>query len=456
MLLAYAGLAAYYRFRPQPAGINGTAHSYRVPAEAIRFLHNTTWFDGDERQTVQQIVPEVLRLIRGARRFVVLDVFLLSLQHAERADDYLPTTRRVAQAFAESQAPAWVIVDPINTSYGSYVTPPLRWLQREGVNVCVTDLRKLRDNNLLYAPLWRVLLQWVDPKAPPRLRNPLEPKGTITLWSALEALNARGNHRKVLIADDGDAFSTLIMSSNLEDAGSYFGDTGVIIRSNAVARHYLEAEQAVARMSGGDIPVTIPVGPEDGDAEVTPLHGERIKQALVRDIRAAMPPDRLFICAQFLAERELIEALVAASRRGVEGTLVLDQSKVDFGAPKSGYPNQITAPELARRTDFEIRWANVRRDEFHNQFMLVERGDRCVLHIGSANYNRRSLSNTVLEANVRVDAPASATVSRDACAYARWIAAQPRSLPYHVGPRQPGLLKYAIYRFLHATGSGTF
>src|SRR5690606_5912682 len=139
----------------------------------------------------------------------------------------------------------------------------------------------------------------------------------------------------------------------------------------AVARHFLESEKAIARVSGMEIPVSIPAAEGEGDAEVTPLIGSAIRRSLLHDLDNATPQDCLFLFAQFLSERRIIDALIRASRRGVTGVLVLDQNKVDFGNPKLGFPNQLTGPELARRTGFEIRWANIRREEYHNQFMLL-------------------------------------------------------------------------------------
>src|SRR5690606_6835460 len=148
-LAAYAGISAYYRFRQQPPGIDGgPCRRFRVPAESIGFHHDTTWYEDDERQSVLQITDELIRLIEAARRFVVMDVFLFSLHHADRASDYLPTTRQIVDAFRVHERPAWFITDPINTSYGSWISPPLQWLEQAGVQVVVTNLRKLRDNNL--------------------------------------------------------------------------------------------------------------------------------------------------------------------------------------------------------------------------------------------------------------------------------------------------------------------
>lgn len=455
-LAILAAVSAYFRFRPQPRGIDGTRRSYRLPAEQIQFFHDTIWYEDDQRQMVCEISSELIRLIRASRRWLLMDVFLFSLHHTDRAADYIPTTRQIVSALAQRQRPAWFITDPINTSFGSWVSAPLLWLVQAGVQVTITDPYKMRDNNLIYSPIWRLLLRWFSRSWPPRFNNLLEPNATMSLWSFLDAINARGNHRKLLIADHDDSYVSFLSSANFEDASSYFGNTAVTVCSAAVASHFLEAEKAVASMSGTDIPISISAPAETGgDAEVTPLMGAQIKQALVRDLDRATASCRIYLFAQFLSSRDVIEALVRASRRGVQGVLVLDQNKVDFGNPKSGYPNQITAPELARRTGFEIRWANSVHEEYHNQFLLLLTPKRCIFHVGSANYSRRSLSATVLEANIRIDAPLEAQVSQQVRRYAAWMARDPRSLAYESGDRRPSRIQYWFYRFLEASGCGT-
>ncbi len=453
-LAAVAGTSAYYRFRPQPEGVNGTPRSYRVASENIRFFHDTTWYEHGQRRNIRQITPELIRLIENADRFAVMDVFLFCLHHAHHMN-FIPTTRQIVDAFASKDRPAWFITDPLNVMYGTAESAPIRWLREAGINVCITDLNKLRENNLMYAPLWRLGLRWIPTTMPPWFNNPLEYGTRTTPWALLEGIMARGNHRKLLIVDDGDSYQTLVTSSNFEDSSCYFGNTCVTIRSAAVARHFLEAEKALARACGKEIPVEIPPEKTDGDAIVTPLMGDQIKQAVLHTIDSATPKDYLFLFTQYLAERDLIEALVRASERGVRGTLVLDQNRVSFGNPKNGFPNQLTVPELARRTEFELRWANTHQEEAHNVFTLLHRPDRCIFIAGSANYTRRGLSNTVLEADVRIEAPSHTQVCLDAVEYAQWLIDEPRSLPFEDITIDRYWPKYWLLRFQEATGSGT-
>lgn len=447
-----AGLSAYYRYRPQPAGVDGEPASYRLPADSLSFLHNTSWYENGRRRSLRCIHEEMASMIRGARRLVVMDVFLFNLHHAE-GGGFVPLTRQIAEAFEGKQHPSYFITDPLNTFYGTSECPPLTWLRERGVTVCISNLRKLRDNNLIYAPLWRSSLQWFGTRGRGSIPNPLEPGHKTTVRALLEALNLKGNHRKVLIADDGDGWSTLVGSANLEDSGSHYCDVALKIRSQAVARHFLRAEKAVAAMSGCRIDAEIPPARSEGDAELTPLMGKAIKQAVLADIRATTAGDELSVFMLFLAEREVVEALVAAAQRGVRVRVTLDANRISFGSRKGGFPNQFVAAELQRRADIEIRWGNLQLEEFHSKLMVVKKADRCILHVGSANFTRRGLSSTVLEANVRVEAPREARVCRQVLEYVEWVNQAPRTL---AAPGTDNRLRYWWYRISEATGLATF
>lgn len=453
-LAVYAGVGAYYRFRPQPRGVDRPLRTYRLPVEAVRFLHNTVWYQDGERRFVHQVPQAICEMIRAARRFVVLDVFLFNLHHSEQGD-FFPVTREVVDCFRGKHHPCYFITDPFNTFYGTIPCPPLDWLREAGVRVCVTDTRKLRDNNLVYSPAWRLTGQWIRGNGRGYIPHPLKLGHTTTVRALLEALNFKGNHRKVLVADEGDSYASLITSGNLEDSGSYYSECAIRIRSAAVARHFLESEKALARASGCEIEAEIPDQAEPGgEALVTPLLGDQIKRAVLADLRRTQSGQEVFVFMFFLAEREVVEALREAARRGVRVTLVLDPNRISFGSRKGGFPNQFVAAELAGEPNLEIRWGNTHLEELHSKFMFVLTPERGIVNLGSANFTRRGLSNTVLEANVRVEAPVDAPFVQEVLGYARWLTQEPRSL--RSIPWEHSRLKYLWYRLQEAVGIATF
>lgn len=154
----------------------------------------------------------------------------------------------------------------------------------------------------------------------------------------------------------------------------------------------------------------------------------------------------MYVFVLFLSERDIIAALVETARRGAAVTVILDQNRVSFGKPKSGFPNQFVAAELARKSHIMIRWANTQEEEFHSKFILVQKRHHCIFHVGSANLTRRSLSNTNLEANVRVEAPTEARVCQDALQYACRLAREPFSIPAGRGnPSPPEVLVVPLH-----------
>lgn len=456
LALGYAGLAAYYRYRPQPPGVEPPPRSYRLPAHHLRFVYNMVWYENGERRAVRQVVDTLCELIRQARRWVVLDVFLFNRLHIERGD-FMPVTRQVADTFAGKRHPSYFLTDPFNVFYGTLPCPPLDWLREAGVTVGIVDVRRIRDNNLVYSPLWRALLQWFGNGRPRRwLPNPVDRSHPTTVRAILEALNFKGNHRKVLVADDGaGSYVTFITSGNLEDSGSYYAETGLVIRSRAVARHFLAAEKAVGRLAGLDIPCEVEDGPEPtGEVSVTPLMGTQIKRAVLSDLRGAEAGDTLYVFMLFLADRDVLRELKRAALRGVRVRLLLDQSRISFGSRKGGFPNHFAAAELAPFPNVSIRWGNTRLEEFHTKLAVLVKRDRCVVHLGSANFTRRGLSGTVLEANVRVEAPLETEIVRQVLDYLQWAYSAPRSLDRI--PLERSRLKRCWYWLQEVSGLATF
>ena len=454
-IAVYAGLAAYYRYRPHPRGLEPPPRSYRLPAQNLRFVYNMVWYENGERRAVRQVVDTMCELIRRARRWVVLDVFLFNQLHVEHGQ-FVPVTRQVADAFRGKRHPSYFITDPFNVFYGTMPCRPLDWLREAGVRVGVVDARRIRDNNLVYSPLWRALLQWFGNGRPRWLPNPVDRRYRTTLRAILEALNFKGNHRKVLIADDGNgSYVSFITSGNLEDSGSYYAETGLVIHSREVARHFLASEKAVAHLADMVIPCEVEPGPEpEGEAWLTPLMGTCIKRAVLSDLRAAEAGDELFLFMLFLADRDVLRELKEAALRGVRVSLLLDQSRRSFGSEKRGFPNHFAAAELAPYPNVRIRWGNTRLEEFHTKLCVLAKPDRCIVHLGSANFTRRGLSGTVLEANVRLEAPLTAPVCQDILRYAHWAFSDPRSLERIDLDRSR--LKQAWYRLQEITGLATF
>ena len=78
VLLILYGLGIFYVVRkPLPPGVGIAGEVRTVPAEAITFLADRTYVDAaGERHSEQQIFDEIVRMIRGAKHYVLVDMFL--------------------------------------------------------------------------------------------------------------------------------------------------------------------------------------------------------------------------------------------------------------------------------------------------------------------------------------------------------------------------------------------
>jgi phosphatidylserine/phosphatidylglycerophosphate/cardiolipin synthase-like enzyme len=106
----------------------------------------------------------------------------------------------------------------------------------------------------------------------------------------------------------------------------------------------------------------------------------------------------------YLADRDVIEALIEAAGRGADINIIMDINEEAFGNEKIGIPNQPAAHELVERSNghINIRWYHAEGVQYHAKMMLMEKEQETVVIGGSANMTRRNLDNYNLETDVVV------------------------------------------------------
>ena len=456
--LAAAGAAVWAR-RPLPDGLSfrGAPH----PVTDIRFLRDLTFAGPDGiRRTEQEIFDEMFRLIRAARRLVLVDLFLYNdfqpAGHAEtrRALCAELTATLVAQKQAVPDLQIIVITDPVNTVYGGLQPDHFQRLEAAGIPVVFTRLEALRDSNLSYSLFWRAALQWFGNGPAETVANPFGP-GRVSLRSWLAMFNFKANHRKVLIADD----TALVTSANPHDGSSAHGNLAVRFSGPAVA-DLLNTEQAVLRFSGGpEIPVPEPAPVPETPLQMQVLTERKIKDAALEELARCGTGDTVDLVMFYLSDRAVIRALRQAHARGAELRVLLDPNKDAFGFEKNGIPNRQTAAELHAR-GIAVRWADTHGEQCHSKMLSVRHADgRQVFLGGSANFTRRNLDNFNLETDVLVRGPDSDPFFRDVTAYA--------DLLWNNGPERffsteyetyedRALWKHGLYRFMEWSGMSSF
>ena len=462
-LLLWIGMGLFEANRPMPEGL-AVSQPWR-PATDIQLLLDQTWQTGDgERISQQQIFDEALAMIDGARRLVVVDMFLFNEFAGQNS--FRPLSGELTQALISARqqptAPEIVLItDPFNTLYGGVNNPQLQALQQAGVRVVMTPLHQLPASNPLWSGLWNLCCRFVgNTTAGGWLPNPVG-DGKVTLRSYLHLANFRANHRKTLVVDAGDSWSALVTSANPHDASSRHSNQALRF-SGPAALDLLQTEQAVARLAQVDTrhwsqpPAATAVA--DG-TRLRILTEGAVRDALLQMIDSAGPGDRLDMEVFYLSHRPLIEALIAARERGVSVRALLDPNRDAFGREKNGIPNRQVGWDL-HRAGIPVRWCNTSGEQCHRKWLRLDRVDgSSELISGSANFTRRNLDNLNLETDVQLVAGRDdPTMVRARNAFETlWNNADgiEYSLPY-AAFADHNVARYGLYRLMEATGLSTF
>lgn len=468
--LLWMGTAWWQLRKPLPPGI-GVSGAWREADDLHLWIDESFRDARGEWHCRQAIFDEMFRMIRQARRLVVLDIFEFNAP-GESEVRYRPLAEELCHTLLERKREVpeleiVVISDPINSVYGGRATPHFDALRRAGIDVHITDLAKTRDPNPSWSALWRLAFRWLgNTPHGGRLPNPLGP-GRVTLRSYLALLNLNANHRKTLVVDHGERWQALVSSSNADDASSDYLDTALRF-GGAAALDLLDSELAIASWSG---PVRRRLHVRPGDAASLEARAHdalprirlvtegAIRNQLLEIIDAARSGEQLDMAVLFIAHRGVIHALERANRRGVAIRLLLDPNRAHFGHASPGIPNCQAACEL-HRAGIAIRWYDTRGEQAHSKMMLRSGVQRpAELLLGSANYTRRSLDDLNLEADISLLAPPTHPVIREALAMfeRHWgnLQGECFSVPFDTYA-DASKLRYWRYRLMEATGWSTF
>jgi phosphatidylserine/phosphatidylglycerophosphate/cardiolipin synthase-like enzyme len=486
----WLALAAWEANKPLPPGARTASAWHIVPASEVSFIADITSADAFGRAVSSQaIFDETLKIIRGAHQFLVLDYFMFNSRH-DGLDPTSPLLRPLSETLRDAlierrqalpDLKVLFITDPINSLYGAMPSADLRLLRAAGVDVVITDLDSLRDSNHFYSSAWRLAIKWWSPEThgSGSFPNPLDDSDTplpFGAWARL--LNFKANQRKLVIGDDGGGGLTgLVGSANPHDASG--ADSNVALRiSGPVLNSLLDSELDIARFSGweGRLPRP-PVAPQAAQAtpedtadlasgklaRVQVLTEGAVHDALIEHIDAAARGEAIDIAMFYVADRGVVEALLAAGRRGVNVRLILDPNKDAYGHTTSGLPNQPAASELVSESDgaIHVRWYRTHGEQFHTKLVMVYGPQRLWLTVGSANLTTRSLGDYTLSANVAVEVARNAALANQTLEYFDTLWSNRASLGIEYTAEfsayaDPGQGHYWLYRFLEATGMSSF
>jgi len=471
--------ALWNLYKPLPDGVSIRGTIVETPLDQLQFLNDVTSADVFGAPVVhQQIFDAVLGLIGQSRDYLVLDFFLFN-DHRGAALEAKPHRELsaelrdalLARKRAMPQMRILVIADPINDVYGGLPSRDLAALRAAGMDVVTPDLDSLRDSNPIYSAFWRLTMSWWagDGAGDAYLPNPLDAgpdRVSIGAWARL--LNFKADHRKLIIGDDGKGGLTgIVTSANPHDASSLHSNVGLKL-SGAALTPLLESELAIAADAGWKsdwAPQTPEIGtlsPEN-TARVQVLTESEIRAAIVRNFAGARVGDSIDIAMFYLSERDVIQALLSAAKRGVAVRVLLDPNKDAFGRTKNGIPNRSVATELAAASDgaIKVRWFRTHGEQFHSKLIALRTATEFWFTLGSANLTRRNLEDYNLEANVAASVPLNADIATQITTWfdSLWTNHGPPELEYTAefgAYADPAQSSYWLYRLMEATGLSTF
>lgn len=418
LLLLCVGL--YHYFKPLPEGLKFEGVVHTISEDEIEFFEDLTYVDAaGQRIAEQQIFDELFRMIDAAEEYVFVDMFFYSDFNGAEKNAYRELSGELTAKLIEQKAKypdmvIQVISDPINVMYGGHVSQHFEALENAGIDLAITDLRALRDSNPIYSTLWRTFIRWFG-NSPEGgyLPNPVDSDSSkLGLRSYFELVNFKANHRKVVVTDyrteNGTGLSTLITSANPNDGSGAHSNVAVRIDS-LIWREVLKSEAAVFEMSGGRFvpPPKVelsPKAPATGGVEIQLLTEGAIEEAMLATINDLGAGGELSMSMFAIADRDIIEALSLADRRGVKIRLLLDPRKGAFGQEGTGMPNRQVAHELVNRStgNTEVRWCDTHGEQCHSKIVMTRQRDRIAFFLGSANLTKRNLGNYNLETDVLV------------------------------------------------------
>jgi phosphatidylserine/phosphatidylglycerophosphate/cardiolipin synthase-like enzyme len=457
-------IAVYQVNKPLPGGLDFS--SPERAAYEVTFLADRNYTNAQGKwQMDQQIFDAVFEMIADAQQFVLVDMFLFNDFQGKVAESHRPvsdelTSALIAQKQRYPDIDVQVISDPINTVYGGKSSRHFDQLEAAGIPVTLTDLTQLRDSNPAYSSFWRLFIQPFGNSESELLPNPFG-EGRVSLRSYFALLNFKANHRKLIIADNGQDLHALVTSANPHDGSSAHGN--VAIRFNgAAAWDLLESEKAVLAFSGEpDLTAELQQKPETANSELTvQVVTERaVKRAALDLIDGAHAGDQLDMAMFYLSDRDVVEALKQAAAREVSLRVLLDPNKDAFGQEKNGVPNRPVAHELMQ-AGVTVRWCDTHGEQCHAKWLMhqKEEGESAML-VGSSNFTRRNLQNLNLETNVVLRGPAEAEPFIEGQRWfdERWHNLEDRqySLDYRAYADERRWLRL-LYRVMEATGLSTF
>ncbi|CAH0243033.1 Cardiolipin synthase A [Peribacillus sp. Bi96] len=416
ILIVITAVIVYNSYKPLPEGLSYEGKVHHV--EDIDFIYDLSYHDEQGNpQHERRIFQTINQAIEDADSYIVIDMFLFNAFYDEKINypklSETLTDKLIDQKKKKPKLQVIFITDEVNTSYNAYQLEALETMKQNGIDVIVTNLDRLRDPNPLYSGVYRTFFQWFGESGEGWIVNPMAKSAPkVTMRSYLRLMNIKANHRKVVATEK----TAIISSANPHDASGFHSNIAFQMGGNIIG-DFVKAEEAAYDFSGG--PKTFPefkgATADKGQISVQLLTEGKINKHVLKSIRDTKKGDKIHLAMFYIADRDVVEALTDAAKRGVKIQMILDPNQNAFGSEKIGLPNLPVAAEFDKLGDdnISIRWYKTEKEQFHTKLMMIQTPKETIVLGGSANYTTRNLDDYNLEANIEIHAPNDADVSND-------------------------------------------
>jgi len=423
-------VSIYQTHKKMPQNLNYQSIEYGVDDSNLEFLYDLTYLDEKKELTHEQsIFDSIFKYINEAEEYILIDMFLYNSYQAKTTDSFRGLSKELTEVLIKKkeEIPTIkidVITDPINIVYGGGVSKELNLLRRAGINVIISDVRQLRDSNFIYSSVWRTFIQWFgNSDKTGTIKHPFSSiEEKVSLRSYLGLANFKANHRKVFIVDNKNKMISIVSSANPHDGSAAHSNVAMLFRGE-IWKEIFNTETAVAKISNAELNIPdfkkFTSIDENSNASVQIVSESRIKEAVINELNFSRNKDDIKIAQFYMADRDIVKALIAASNKGVAVEIILDSNKDAFGYKKNGIPNRQVAHELRKKSQgkIKIRWYDTHGEQFHSKIFIAKRNKKLTAILGSANLTRRNLDNYNLELDAKIVVNLESKIAKEILEY---------------------------------------
>lgn len=438
-------------------------------ADNVDFFYDLNYEKDGERVFERQIWDQVYSVLDESKEFFLMDIFVFNDFLGKGVKEKLNPID-IATEFSEKilekrkkdpHVEIYLILDESNTFYGAFDNPAHKKLEEAGVKIGYIDISKLRDPMMLYSKPWRLFIQpFGNPKNKGKTKNPVyEGTDKVTIRSILRALNAKANHRKLIMNES----TAILTSANPHAEGSKHSNVAFKF-SSPILKEIYAAEQSSAKLTKKDgslkqnLPDRVFNIPHSSNDKIKLQYFTESQTAkdITRELANTQPGEKVIIAQFFLSDRKLINDIRKALKRGVKFEIILNNSS-------AGLPNKAAAGELMKYArkhgyDLQVKFYNKEEEMYHAKLMSIQKKDYLVTYGGSTNFTRRNMRDYNLENEIKIISHYDQDFSKNILDYydRLWTNRDGIfTLPYDEHKNEK-VLNDLMFRFIEINGFGIF